>query len=219
MDKQKIFQLIYSSSATVYNPGQSLPLKETAKTGETINPYGTSKYIVERMLIDISRMNSNCRIGIARYFNPISNHFSALIKDNPQGLAVNLIPYIVKVAQKKLPYLKIYGKNYNTKDGTCIRDYIHVMDLADAHVAMLKNIKKFKNVEIYNFGSGKGSTVLEVVKAFENETGINIPFKFIKRRQGDAVTTFYSPQKAFKYLSWKITRNLAKAMTDIKASI
>lgn len=219
MHKHKIFKLIYSSSATVYNPGQPLPLKETAKTGETINPYGTSKYIVERMLIDISQMDSNWRIGIARYFNPISNHFSGLIKDNPQGLAVNLIPYIVKVAQKKSPYLKIYGKNYNTKDGTCIRDYIHVMDLADAHVAMLKNIKKFKNVDIYNFGSGKGSTVLEVIKAFENAIGITIPFKFVKQRQGDAAATFCNPQKAFKYLSWKTNRNLTKAMIDIKASI
>jgi UDP-glucose 4-epimerase len=219
MNQEKIFKLIYSSSATVYDSGQPLPLNEKAKTGKTANPYGTSKYIVERILIDIAQMNTKWRIGIARYFNPISNHFSGLIKDNPQGLKANLVPYIVKVAQKKLPYLKIYGKNYNTKDGTCIRDYVHVMDLADAHTAMLKNIKKFKNVDIYNFGSGKGYTVLEVVRAFENQTGIIIPFKFVKRRQGDVAATFCNPRKAHKYLSWKTTRNLAKAMIDIKASI
>jgi UDP-glucose 4-epimerase len=219
MHQQKIFNLIYSSSATVYDSGQSLPLKETAKTGETSNPYGTSKYIVERMLIDISQMNFKWRIGIARYFNPISNHFSGLIKDNPQGLESNLIPYIVKVAQKKLPYLKIYGKNYNTKDGTCIRDYVHVMDLADAHVAMLKNIKKFKNVDIYNIGTGKGSTVLEVVRAFEKETGIAVPFKFVKRRRGDVASSFCNPIKAFKRLSWKATHSLNSAMSDIKSTI
>jgi UDP-glucose 4-epimerase len=219
MNKHKIFKFIYSSSATVYDSEQSLPFKETSRTGNTNNPYGTSKYIGERILFDIAQMNIKWRIGIARYFNPIGNHFSGFIKDNYSNLGANLIPYIVKVAQKKFSYLKIYGKNYNTKDGTCIRDYLHVVDLANAHVAMLKNINKFKNIDIYNFGSGKGTTVLELVKAFENEVGITIPFKFVKERKGDVPVSFCNPLKAFKRLSWKPARNLARAMIDIKATI
>jgi UDP-glucose 4-epimerase len=219
MEKQKIFNLIFSSSATVYDSAQPLPWKETDKIGKTVNPYGTSKYIVERILTDIAKSNTKWRIGIARYFNPISNHFSGLIHDNPPGIADNLLPYIVKVAKKKLPYLKVYGKNYNTRDGTCIRDFIHVMDLANGHVAMLKNIKKFKNVDIYNFGTGKGSTVLEVVRAFEKETEIAVPFKFVKRRKGDVSSSFCDPIKALKRLSWKATHSLTSAMSDIKSTI
>lgn len=216
MKKKKIFKIIFSSSASVYNPNQSLPWKENSSIGKTSSPYGTSKYIIERILADLASSDSRWNIKIARYFNPISNHSSGLIVDNPRGIPDNLIPSIIKVAKKELPYLKVYGKNYDTKDGTCIRDYIHVMDLAEGHIAMLKKKKLTNGVEIYNFGNGKGFTVLEVVREFEKQTGISIPIKFCGRRKGDIPISFCSPDKAFRDLSWKAKRNLKECMLNIK---
>lgn len=208
MQDKKIFKIIVSSSATVYDQDQSSPLKETSKVGKTINPYGTSKYIIERILMDISKFDSRWSIVILRYFNPIGNHFSNLIADNPKGTPANLFPRIINVAKKKSPYLKVYGKNYNTKDGTCIRDYIHVLDLAKGHICALKKNMPKKGMEIFNLGSGKGSTVLELVRSFEMQTGIKIPIKYIKRRKGDAPVSFCNPNKAFKKLSWKVNYNI-----------
>ncbi len=216
MSENKVYKLIFSSSATVYNDKQRLPLKENSKIGKTKNPYGTSKYIIERILMELSKFDKRWSIRIARYFNPISNHSTGYIKENPKGDPNNLIPYIIKVAEKKLPLLNIFGKNYKTKDGTAIRDYIHVMDLAYGHIALLKNNKMKKGLQIYNFGTGKGSTVLEVLKAFEKKTGIRIPYKYTKRRKGDSEATFCSPEKAFKELNWKYKFDLNKAMMDIK---
>ncbi len=216
MSENKVFKLIFSSSATVYNDKQRLPLKENSKIGKTKNPYGTSKYIIERILMDLAKFDKRWSIRIARYFNPISNHSTGYIKENPKGDPNNLIPYIIKVAEKKLPLLNIFGKNYKTKDGTAIRDYIHVMDLAYGHITLLKNNKMKKGLQIYNFGTGKGSTVLEVLKAFEKKTGIRIPYKYTKRRKGDSEATFCSPKKAFKELNWKYKFDLNKAMMDIK---
>jgi UDP-glucose 4-epimerase len=219
MKENKVYKLIFSSSATVYNQNQKLPWKETDQIGKTTNPYGTSKYIIERILMDIAKSDPKWIFKIARYFNPIGNHPSGLIGDNSKGLPNNLLPYIVKVAQKKLPYLKVYGNNYNTRDGTCIRDFIHVMDLAEGHIAMLKKNQSQKGVEIYNFGTGKGSTVLEVIKAFEKETGIYIPFRFAKRRDGDVPISLSSSNKAFKELFWKPKLKLNQAIIDIKATL
>lgn len=216
MRDNNVFKLIFSSSANVYDDLQPLPLKENSKIGNTKNPYGTSKYIIERILMDIAKFDSRWSIRIARYFNPISNHSSGLIKENPKGIPNNLIPYIINVAQKKLPMLKVFGKNYKTKDGTGLRDYIHVMDLADGHVAMLKKNKFKKGLKIYNFGTGKGSSVLEVTKVFEKQTGITIPLKFSKRRKGDLAVSFCSPKRALKELNWKNRYNLNQAMIDIK---
>lgn len=216
MQKTKVFEIIFSSSATVYNSEQFLPWKETGSIGKTINPYGTSKYILERILADVASSDPRWNIKIARYFNPISNHSSGLIADNPVGVPENLVPAIIKVAKRKLPYLKVYGKNYKTKDGTCIRDYIHVMDLAEGHIAMLKNNKPKKGVKVYNFGNGKGFTVLEVIREFEKQTGILIPIKFTSRRKGDAPISFCSSDKAFRHLSWKAKRNLKECMINIK---
>lgn len=219
MLSNKVFKIIFSSSATVYNDNQISPLKETNKTGDTKNPYATSKYIVERILADLAKSDKRWAIRIARYFNPIGNHSSAMIKENPKGIPNNLIPYIVKVAQKKLPFLNIFGRNYKTKDGTGVRDYIHVMDLADGHVSMIKNNRLKKGLEIYNFGTGKGSTVFEVVKKFENQTGISINYKIQKRRRGDVAISFCNPKKALKQLKWKNKFNLDQTMTDIKKTI
>lgn len=218
MKEHGVFKIIFSSSATVYNSHQSLPLKETALTGETTNPYGTTKFLIERILKDVSKFDKNWSIRIARYFNPISNHASGLIKENPIGTPNNLIPIIVKVAQKKTNFLKVFGKNYKTKDGTCIRDYIHVMDLADGHVAIL-NKKLKKGYEVYNFGTGKGSSVLEIINCFEKHTGNLVPYKFVRRRRGDVAISLCNTKKSFKELNWKAIYSLQDAMKDLKKII
>ena len=219
MEENNVFKIIFSSSCTVYNDNQSLPWKENIKTGNTKNPYATSKYIIERMLMDLAKYNRKWSIRIARYFNAVGNHSSGLIKENYKGTPSFLVPYIVKVAKRELPFLKVFGKNYKTKDGTCVRDFVHVMDLADGHVAMLKNIKLKKGLKIYNFGTGKGSSVLEVIKIFEKQTGIPISFKFSKRRKGDAGASYCSSKKASKELNWRPKYSLNQAMTDIKKII
>lgn len=219
MNKNNVFKIIFSSSATVYNDKGLPPWKETSKVGKTNNPYGTTKYIIERILMDLAKSNKTWCIRIARYFNPISNHSSGLIKENPKDIPNNLIPYIIKVAQKKLRILKVFGKNYNTKDGTCIRDYIHVMDLANAHVSMIKNNRLQKGLKVYNIGTGKGSSVLEVIKAFEKQVGISIPFKYTKKRIGDTAISFCNHKKAIKELKWKPKYSLDQAMMDIKKII
>jgi len=219
MQENNLFKIIFSSSATVYNDKQSLPLKETGKIGNTQNLYGTTKYIIERILMDLAQSDNRWSIRIARYFNPISNHSTGLIMENPKGITNNLIPYIVRVAQKKLPFLKVFGRNYKTKDGTGVRDYIHVMDLADGHVAMIKNNRLKKGLKIYNFGTGKGSSVLEVIKSFENQNGISIPFQFTRRRKGDVAVSFCSSKKALKELKWKANFNLKQTIIDIKKTI
>ncbi len=216
MKENRIFKIIFSSSANVYNDGQLLPLKENAKVGNIKNPYGTTKYIIERLLLDLSNFDKRWSIRIARYFNPISNHKSGLIKENPKGIPNNLVPYIINVAKKKLPILKIFGKNYKTKDGTGVRDYIHVMDLAEGHVAMIKNSRMKKGLKVYNFGTGKGLSVLEIIKIFEKNTGISIPYKFVKKRKGDVASSFCNPKKALKELNWKNKFDINKAMMDIK---
>jgi UDP-glucose 4-epimerase len=219
MKEKKIFKFIFSSSALVYDYAQPLPWNENTKIGNTNNPYGTTKYIIEKILIDLAKSDYRWKIGIARYFNPISNYSTGIIKENPKRDPSNLIPYIIKVAQKKLPFLKIFGRNYPTRDGTCIRDFIHVMDLANGHIAMLKKKKLKKNLNFYNFGTGKGSSVLEVVRAFEKNTGISIPFKFTKKRKGDNAVYFCNPTKAFKELNWKTNYNLDQSVKDIKRAI
>ncbi len=218
MEENNIFKIIFSSSATVYNENSSI-LKENGKIGKTKNPYGSTKYIIERILMDLAKYDNRWCIRIARYFNPISNHPSGLIKENPKGIPNNLLPFVIKVAQKKIPTLNVFGKNYKTKDGTCIRDYIHVMDLVDGHISILKNNIIKKGLKIYNFGTGKGSSVLEVIRAFENQTGKKIPFRFVGRRKGDATSSVCSPKKAIKELKWKAKYNLNHSMMDMKKII
>ena len=219
MKENNVFRLIFSSSAQVYSHKQTLPLKETSKTGNVGNPYGNTKYIIEQILKELVKIDNRWSIRFARYFNPISNHSSGLIKENPTGVPDNLVPCIVKVAKKESPYLKVFGNNYKTKDGTCIRDYIHVMDLADGHTAMIKNNRLNRGLKVYNFGTGKGSSVLEIIKEFVNQTGITIPYKFTSKRKDDVESSFCSPSKAFKDLKWKAKYNLTHAMIDIKRII
>ena len=216
MKQFKIFNLIFSSSASVYDINQSLPLKENSKIGNTTNSYANSKYIIERILSDLVKSDKRWKISIARYFNPISNHFSGLIKENPKGIPNNLVPVIINVAQKKNKKLKIFGKDFNTRDGTGIRDYIHVMDLAYGHIALIKNNRKKIGLKIFNFGTGKGSSVLEVIKTFEKNLEIKIPYKFVKKREGDAEISYCSIKKAIKELGWKNKYSLNDAMFNIK---
>lgn len=215
MMRNNVYNIIFSSSATVYNESKSKLLNEKGKIGKTKNPYGNSKYIIERILKDVSKYDKKWNISIARYFNPIGNHHSGLIKENPKGTPNNLIPLIIMVAQKKLSLINIYGKNYLTKDGTCVRDYIHVMDVADGHISILKKKINHNGFKVFNFGTGKGSTVLEIVKAFEKNTGKIVPYKFTKRRKGDATSSICNPKKALKELNWKAKFNLNQAMIDI----
>ena len=216
MKENNVFKLIFSSSATVYNDKQPLPFKETAKIGKTKNPYGNTKYIIERILMDLAKYDKRWSIRVARYFNPISNHSTGLIKENPKNIPTNLVPYIIKVAQKKLPFVKVFGKNYKTKDGPGVRDYIHVMDLAEGHVAMIKGNRMKKGLKIYNFGAGKGLSVLEVIRTFEKQTGRTITYKFTKQRKGDIATSYCSSKKALRELNWKTKFDLNQTMADIK---
>lgn len=219
MEEYKVFNLIFSSSANIYNDSQKLPLKETSKVGKTNNPYGNTKYIIERILFDLVKSDIRWCVRIARYFNPISNHSSCLIKEYTKGIPNNLFPSIMSVAQRKLKSLKVFGKNYNTKDGTGIRDYIHVMDLADGHVSMIKNNRLKKGIKIYNFGTGSGSSVLDLIKAFEKHTNVKIPYEFLKRRKGDVAISFCNPKKAFRELNWKAKFDLNQSILDIKKLI
>ena len=214
-----MFLKLFLALCTVYNENQSLPWKETIKIGNTKNPYATSKYIIERMLMDLAKYNKNWSIRIARYFNAIGNHSSGLIKEETNGVPNFLVPYIVKVAKKELPYLRVFGKNYRTKDGTCIRDFIHVMDLADGHIALLKKIKPKKEIKNYNFWNGKCTILLEVIRAFEKQTGVPISFRFSKKRKGDAAVSYCSAKKALKELKWETKYNLNQAMMDVKKII
>lgn len=220
MQQNNVFKLIFSSSATVYNDLQSLPLEETSEVGSTKNPYGTTKYLIEQILADLVKYDNRWSIRIARYFNPISNHSSGLVKENPKSTPNNLIPYIVKVIKKKLPLLKVFGKNYKTKDGTGVRDYIHVVDLAEGHVAMIKNNRLQKRgLKVYNFGTGEGKSVLDVIKAFEKHIGKLIPYKIAKRRKGDVATCYCDPGKALRELNWKTKNDFDQAILDIKKTL
>jgi UDP-glucose 4-epimerase len=219
MEQNSVFNLIFSSSAAVYDDGQSLPLKESGKTGSTKNPYGTSKYIIERMLIDLATYDKRWSVTIARYFNPISNHFTGYLKENSKNLPNNLIPVILNVIKKKNLKLNVFGNNYKTKDGTCVRDYIHVMDLAKGHIQMLKKRQIKKGLKIYNLGSGHGFSVLEVIKAFEKNLEKKIPFKFIGKRKGDVAESYCCTNKVKKELNWKIEYTLDQAISDLKKII
>ena len=210
-----VFNLIFSSSACVYNSDEVLPWSEISKTGKTTNAYGTSKYIIERMLMDISKADKRWKIGIARYFNPISNHHSGLIGESPNGIPENLVPYLIKVIREEYSFLNIYGNDYKTKDGTGVRDYIHVSDLAEAHLKLLKYLKRINSFEIFNFGSGKGYSVKEIIKSFYKNEKIKIPYKIKPRRNGDLPIYYTLNTKAKKVLKWEVKKDLNTMTKDI----
>jgi len=198
--KYQVNKFVFSSSATVYGD-QPSPLKEDMILLPTTNPYGETKAISERILKDISKANGNFSVCLLRYFNPVGAHKSSIIGENPKGIPNNLMPYITKVAKGDLPKLNIFGNDYDTSDGTGVRDFIHVVDLAKGHVKAIENMNS--NVNIYNLGTGKGTSVLELVNAFIKCNNINIPYEIVERRPGDVAITFADASKAEKELGWK----------------
>lgn len=207
--------IVFSSSATVYGMKNVSPLKETMKTGGTTNPYGTTKYMIEIILEDIYKSDNEWNVTLLRYFNPIGAHESGRIGENPSGIPNNLMPYITQVAIGKRPFLSVYGNDYDTPDGTCIRDYIHVVDLADGHVKAVNNILDGKKgVQIFNLGTGKGYSVLDIVKAFSKAYGKELPYKIAPRRSGDLAVCFSDPSKAKEVLGWEAKRGIDDMCRD-----
>ena len=207
MRSSNIKTLVFSSSATVYGVPQYLPLDENHPTQAT-NPYGRSKLHIEEMLADVVASDTSWRIACLRYFNPVGAHESGLIGEDPNGIPNNLMPYMAQVASGKLAYLNLYGNDYDTPDGSGVRDYIHVMDLAEGHLSALNFIEQQSGLHVFNLGTGKGSSVLEMVKAFEEVSGKSIPLKVTARRAGDVATCYARVDKSSADLSWKATRTL-----------
>lgn len=207
MKNVNLKKLIFSSSATVYGIPQYLPYDENHPLNP-INPYGRTKFQIEQILQDTANSDEDWRIIALRYFNPVGAHTSGLIAENPCGIPNNLMPYIVKVARGDLPELKIFGNDYPTPDGTGIRDYIHVMDIAEGHVASLEYLDKFKGFDVFNLGSGLGISVLELVLAFEKMCGIKIKYRYAARRKGDLAAYYANPARANKILNWNAKRTL-----------
>lgn len=215
MQENDIKQLIFSSSATVYGDPEELPLRETSRTGAGItNPYGRTKYMIEEILKDLAAADPTWAITSLRYFNPIGAHPSGDIGEDPEGVPNNLLPYIARVAVGKLEQLKIFGNDYDTPDGTGVRDYIHVVDLARGHVAALEHLKPGSTIAVYNLGTGQGTSVLEALKAFEKAAGRKIPYELTARRPGDIATCYADVSKAAKDLKWKAGKTLEQACAD-----
>lgn len=199
--------LVFSSSATVYGTPERLPLDETCKIGGTTNPYGTSKYFQEIMLTDICKADPDWNVILLRYFNPVGAHESGLIGEDPDGIPNNLMPYVAKVAIGELKEVGVFGNDYPTPDGTGVRDYIHVVDLAKGHVAAIEKVKT-KGVHIYNLGTGVGYSVLDVIKAFSKACGRELPYVIKPRRDGDVASNFADSSKAKRELGWQAELNL-----------
>ena len=204
MKKFNVKNFIFSSSATVYGDPEKVPITEDCKIGGTTNPYGTSKLMIEQILQDLYKSDNTWNICILRYFNPIGAHKSGLLGENPNGIPNNLMPYITKVANGELEILSVYGNDYNTKDGTGVRDYIHVVDLAKGHIKALEKLEKEKSgMYIYNLGTGNGYSVLEIIKNFEEVNNVKVNYKITERRPGDIAECYTDPNKALKELGWK----------------
>lgn len=207
--------IVFSSSATVYGMNNISPLKETMKTGGTTNPYGTTKYMIEIILEDICKADSEWNATLLRYFNPIGAHKSGRIGENPNGIPNNLMPYITQVAIGKRPFLSVYGDDYDTHDGTGVRDYIHVVDLAEGHVKAVDNILEgSKGVQVFNLGTGMGYSVLDIVKAFNKAYGKELPYKIAPRRPGDLAVCYSDPSKAKEVLGWEAKRGIEEMCED-----
>lgn len=207
--------IVFSSSATVYGMNNISPLKETMKTGGTTNPYGTTKYMIEIILEDLCKADSEWNVTLLRYFNPIGAHKSGRIGENPNGIPNNLMPYITQVAIGKREFLSVYGDDYDTHDGTGVRDYIHVVDLAEGHVKAVDNILEGnKGVQVFNLGTGVGYSVLDIVKAFNKAYGKELPYKIAPRRPGDIATCYSDPTKAKEVLGWTAKRGIEEMCED-----
>ena len=211
MKKHHVKNIIFSSSATVYGQPEKLPITEDSKVGGTTNPYGTTKLMIEKILSDVYKSDNEMNITILRYFNPVGGHVSGLLGESPNGIPNNLMPYIVRVAVGKLECLSVFGNDYDTKDGTGVRDYIHVVDLAKGHIAAIKHMN---GLRYYNLGTGTGYSVLELVNAFEKVNNLKVNYKIVERRPGDIASCYADPSKALKELNWKAEKTLEDMMKD-----
>ncbi|MEF2919338.1 MAG: UDP-glucose 4-epimerase GalE [Acutalibacteraceae bacterium] len=213
MNKYNVHNLVFSSSATVYGIPETVPLVEGMKTGCT-NPYGWTKLMNEQILTDVTVAHKEMSVVLLRYFNPIGAHPSGRIGEDPQGIPNNLLPYITQVAIGKLPQLGVFGNDYPTHDGTGVRDYIHVVDLAKGHVKAIEYAAQHKGTEIFNLGTGTGYSVLDIVKAFEKANDITIPYAIKPRRDGDVAECYADPVKAREQLGWEAEKNLEDMCKD-----
>ena len=214
MQEAGVKQFVFSSSATVYGEENAIPYIETMKRGSCSNPYGWTKSMLEQVLTDIQKADPEWNVMLLRYFNPIGAHKSGTIGENPNGIPNNLMPYITQVAVGKLKELGVFGNDYDTPDGTGVRDYIHVVDLAKGHVKALKKIEENPGLAIYNLGTGKGYSVLDIVKNFEAATGVKIPYAIKPRRAGDIATCYCDASKAAKELGWTAENGIREMCED-----
>ncbi len=214
MARAGVFKIVFSSSATVYGDPGKVPYTEDMQPGDTTSPYGTSKSMVERILTDIQKADPRWSVILLRYFNPIGAHESGLIGEQPNGIPNNLLPYICQVASGRLPQLSVFGGDYPTPDGTGMRDYIHVMDLAEGHVAAMQAKSNVAGTHLLNLGSGRASSVLEIIRAFEAASGLTIPYEVKPRRAGDLACFYADPSYAKAQIGWQTQRDLTQMMED-----
>ena len=213
MRAHNVKKIVFSSSATVYGTPEALPLTEESKTGGTTNPYGTSKYYLEHILTDLYVADKAWNVILLRYFNPVGAHRSGRIGEDPKGIPNNLMPYVAQVASGKLKKINVFGNDYPTKDGTGVRDYIHVVDLARGHIAALEKLQK-AGVHIYNLGTGVGYSVIDMIHAFEKACGKQLPYEICPRRAGDIAACYADPSKAEKELGWKAEYGIEEMCRD-----
>ena len=214
MSKYNAKRIVFSSSATVYGMPKTVPIREDFPLSTT-NPYGETKLMIERILKDIWVADKEWSVSILRYFNPIGAHKSGMIGENPRGIPNNLLPYVAKVAAGQLPFLSVFGNDYDTKDGTGVRDYIHVVDLAKAHLKALEKAEKVTGIDYFNIGTGVGYSVLEIVKAYEKATGLTVNYKIVDRRPGDIATCYADPEKAYRELGWRAENGIEEMCVDL----
>jgi len=214
MKEHGVKDIVFSSSATVYSADNEVPLAETSRTGMCTNPYGWTKYMNEQILRDTANAVDDWTVTLLRYFNPIGAHSSGLIGEDPRGIPNNLMPYISQVAIGRREKLSVFGDDYNTHDGTGVRDYIHVVDLARGHVAAIEYMLKHRGESVFNLGTGTGYSVLDMVKAFEKVSGRPVPYQIVDRRPGDIGTVYASPDKSAQLLGWKAQYNLEDMCRD-----
>ena len=214
MSKYDAKRIVFSSSATVYGMPKTVPINEDFPLSTT-NPYGETKLMIERILKDVWVSDGEWSVSVLRYFNPIGAHKSGMIGENPKGIPNNLLPYVAKVAAGKLPCLSVFGNDYDTKDGTGVRDYIHVVDLAKAHLKALERAEKVNGVEYFNIGTGTGYSVLEIVHAYEKATGLTVNYKIVDRRPGDIATCYADPTRAYEILGWKAENGIEEMCVDL----
>ena len=214
MERFGVKRIIFSSSATVYSADNEMPLKETSRTGNCTNPYGWTKYMTEQILQDIAFADKEWSVVLLRYFNPVGAHHSGLIGEDPKGVPNNLMPYISQVAVGRRPHLNVFGNDYNTPDGTGVRDYIHVVDLAKGHVAAIGYAAAHTGAEVFNLGTGVGYSVLDMVKAFQKANGVAVPYEIAPRRPGDLATCYADPAKSREILGWTAEKSLEDMCRD-----